>query len=172
MEYLLSWYLVHTKPGRERIAEANLLRQNYLVYHPQLLGPVRHRGNWIEKPLSLFPRYLFVRLAKAQNLGPVRSTIGVAGVVRFGQAYALVPDRIVDDLRVRADPQTGFHTLRRHSRIEIGSSVRIVAGVFDGLEGILQRESGPERVVLLLGLLGRETLVEVSSAFVLPQAGF
>jgi hypothetical protein len=48
--------------------------------------------------------------------------------------------------------------------------VRIVAGVFDGVEGIFQRESGAERVVLLLGLLGRDTLVEIPSEFVLPLA--
>lgn len=167
----LSWYLVHTKPGREKIAEFNLQRQNYLVYHPRLLRPTRHRGSWIEKVVSLFPGYIFLCVAQGQDLGPVRSTIGVNGIVRFGRAYAVVADQIVEDLRTRADPETGLHRLRR-SQLEVGSSVRIVAGVFDSLEGIFQRESGAERVVLLIGLLGRETLVEVSSAFVLPQFGF
>jgi transcriptional antiterminator RfaH len=89
--------------------------------------------------------------------------------VRFGDDYAVVPDAIVDNLRTRADPDTGLHCLRGHSSFAPGSNVRIVAGVFDGLEGVFQRESGDERVVLLLGLLGRDTLVEVPAAFVLPQ---
>lgn len=166
------WYLVHTKPGQERIAEFNLLRQNYQVYHPRLLRPMRHRGSWIEKIVSLFPRYIFFRLTQNQGLGPVRSTVGVANIVRFGQAYAVVPSQIVQDLRLRADPKTGLHLLRRQSHFDLGSSVRVVAGVFEGLEGIFQRESGAERIVLLLALLGRETLVEVPSGFVMPQLSF
>ena len=167
----MSWYLVRTKPGREKNAELNLQRQNYLVYSPRLLRPARHRGSWVEKVVSLFPGYIFLHLAQAQDLGPVRSTIGVNSIVRFGHAYAAVPDQIVEDLRRRADPETGLHRLQRFAQMQVGSSVRIVAGVFD-LEGIFQRESGAERVVLLIGLLGRETQVEVSSAFVLPQSGF
>jgi transcriptional antiterminator RfaH len=89
------WYLVHTKPGREEIAELNLRRQNYQVYHPRLLRPTRHRGSWIEKVVSLFPRYIFFRLAQGQDLGAVRSTVGVANIVRFGYAYAKVSARIV-----------------------------------------------------------------------------
>jgi len=166
------WYLVHTKPGRERIAEFNLLRQNYQVYHPRFLRPTRHRGSWIEKIVSLFPRYIFLRLTQDQDLGPVRSTVGVANIVRFGHAYAVVPSQIVDDLRLRAHPETGLHLLRRQAQFDLGSRVKVVAGVFEGLEGIFQRESGAERVVLLLALLGRETLVEVPSAFVMPQLNF
>lgn len=172
MGFPVCWYLVHTKPGREEIAEFNLLRQNYQVYHPRLLRPTRHRGSWIEKVVSLFPRYIFLRLTQGQDLGPVRSTVGVANIVRFGHAYAVVPGQIVEDLRLRADPETGLHVLQGRAQFNLGSSVRIVAGVFEGLEGIFQRESGAERVVLLLGLLGRETLVEVPSAFVMPQLNF
>jgi transcriptional antiterminator RfaH len=167
--FLVCWYLIHSKPSREAVAESNLLRQGYQVYYPRLLRPIRRRGNWIDQVVSLFPRYLFFRLAPSQNIGPVRSTVGVANIVRFGYAYAVVPAPIVEDLRTRADPETGLHRLQRHSQFEPGSNVRIVAGVFDGLEGVFQRESGDERVVLLLRLLGRDTRVEVPARFVLPQ---
>jgi transcriptional antiterminator RfaH len=167
---LVCWYLIHTKPGREEVAEFNLLRQSYQVYYPRLLRPTRHRGNWIDQVASLFPRYLFLRLAPSQDLGPVRSTVGVTNIVRFGYAYAVVPGRIVEDLRTRADPETGLHRLQRYLQFAPGSNVRVVAGVFDGLEGVFQRESGDERVVLLLGLLGRDTRVEVPARFVVPQS--
>jgi len=156
---------------RELAAEENLRRQGYQVYYPRLLRPARVRGRWLDRVTSLFPRYLFLRLSVGdQAIAPVRSTVGVASVVRFGGDYAVVPDAIVDDLRTREDPATGLHCLHGHSEFEPGSNVRIVADVFDGLQGVFQRESGDERVVLLLGLLGRDTLVEVPAAFVLPQS--
>jgi transcriptional antiterminator RfaH len=164
------WYLIHAKPAREVVAESNLRRQGYEVYYPRLLRPKRVRGRWVDSVGSLFPRYLFLRLAVGhQAMGPVRSTVGVANIVRFGYDYTVVPDGVVDNLRQRADAETGLHRLHNRAPFEPGSSVRIVAGVFEGLEGVFQRESGDERVTLMLGLLGRDTLVELSAAFVLPQ---
>lgn len=164
------WYLIHTKPTRELVAAENLRRQGYELYYPRLVRPTRVRGRWLDRVASLFPRYLFLRLSVGdQAIAPVRSTTGVASIVRFGGDYAVVPDAIVDNLRMRADPDTGLHCLHSRSSFQPGSNVRIVAGVFDGLEGVFQRESGDERVVLLLGLLGRDTLVQIPAAFVLPQ---
>jgi transcriptional antiterminator RfaH len=171
VEFVLRWYLIHTKPTREAVAEVNLQRQGYQVYYPRVLRPTRIRGRWIDRVASLFPRYLFLGLAVGrQAMGPVRSTVGVANVVRFGNDYTVVPDQVVENLRRRADPTTGLHRLHAHAAvIEVGSNIRVIAGVFDGLEGVFQRESGDERVVLLLGLLGRDTLVQLPAAFVLPQ---
>jgi transcriptional antiterminator RfaH len=170
MELMVRWYLIHTKPTREVVAEDNLRRQGYQVYYPRLLRPARIRGRWVDRVASLFPRYLFLRLVVGhQAMGPVRSTVGVANIVRFGYDYTVVPDAIVENLRLRADPETGLHRLHDHALFKPGSNVRIVAGVFDGLEGVFQRESGDERVVLLLGLLGRDTLVQLPAAFVSPQ---
>jgi transcriptional antiterminator RfaH len=166
----MSWYLVHTKPGRDELAVANLRRQGYEVCHPRLLRPTRIRGRWVERVTSLFPRYLFLRLAVGrQAMGPVRSTLGVANIVRFGNDYTIVPDLVIENLLRQSDPTTGLHRLQGRGVIEPGSNMRIVAGVFDGLEGVFQRESGDERVVLLLRLLGRDTLVQLPAAFVLPQ---
>jgi len=152
------------------VAEANLRRQGYEVYYPRLLRPRRVRRHWVDRVTPLFPRYVFLRLCVGhQAIAPARSTVGVASIVRFGGDYAVVPDAIVENLRMRAAPDTGLHCPHSHSAFEPGSNVRIVAGVFDGLEGVFQRESGDERVVLLLGLLGRDTLVQLPAEFVLPQ---
>jgi transcriptional antiterminator RfaH len=164
------WYLIHTKPTREEVAEVNLQRQGYQVYYPRLRRPKRVRGRWVNSVGSLFPRYLFLRLAVGhQAMGPIRSTTGVANVVRFGHDYTAVPDSVVENLRLRADPETGLHRLNDRAQFAPGSNVRVVAGVFEGLEGVFQRESGDDRVMLLLGILGRDTLVQLPAAFVLLQ---
>jgi transcriptional antiterminator RfaH len=168
-EFVVRWYLIHTKPARELLAEFNLRRQGYQVYCPRLLRPTRIRGRWVDRVACLFPRYLFLRLAVGrQAMGPVRSTLGVANIVRFGYDYAVVPDAIVENLRAHADSETGLHRLYGRA-FEPGSKVRIISGVFEGLEGVFQRESGDERVMLLLGLLGRDTPVQLPAAFVLSQ---
>jgi transcriptional antiterminator RfaH len=166
---LARWFLVLTKPAGETTAQTNLERQGYRVYYPRLRRPSFRRGRWIDRIVGLFPRYLFVQLDTArQSLAPLHSTFGVASIVRFGSKTAVVPDRIVDALIGQADPETGLHRLHQDRQLRPGSAVSIVAGAFEGLDGIFQREAGEERVVILLKLLGTGTPVCVPSRFVVP----
>ena len=153
---MLRWYLIHTKPLSEGLVQTNLERQGYETYVPRATQAVRCHGHWQDRIVALFPRYLFLRLNEGrQSLGPVRFTMGVASVVRFGSKYTIVPDQVIRDLRARADAGTGLHRLGRVSQLAPGTPVRIRSGPFDGLDGVFEREAGAERVVVLLNLLGQ-----------------
>ncbi len=162
----MRWYLVQTKPSREAVAQSNLERQGFEVYYPQLARCER----WGKRPagrVALFPRYMFLHLDEGhQSLRPVHSTLGVANVVRFGSQYTVVPEVVIRELRLRADPETGLHRLTGAAPLVRGTSVRVCAGVFDGLQGIFERISGTDRVVVLLGLLGATTAVQVPADYV------
>ena len=146
LQSVLRWFLVFTKPAGERAAQDNLERQGFRVYHPRLLRPVLYRGRWVDRIVSLFPRYVFVQLDMlCQSIGPVRSTVGVANIVRFGQETAFVPDGIVSALLDRADPESGLHRLNEKRPFAPGDRVHVIAGAFEGLEGVFEREAGEER---------------------------
>jgi transcriptional antiterminator RfaH len=167
---MLRWYLIRTKPAAEATAQANLQRQGFEIYLPRVLSPVRRRGRWRDTVSPLFPRYLFLRLQEGlQALGPVRSSIGVSDLVRFGSRYAVVPDPIVEALRARADAATGLHRLALPAPLAIGAPVRIGAGAFEGLHGIFQRRVGSDRVSVLLNLLGHDASVQIPADFVWPD---
>jgi len=154
------WYLIHSKVGAEREAQLHLQRQQYQTYLPRLLQRVRRRGQLRMQVAPLFPRYLFLQLDEGrQSLAPVRSTSGVANVVRFGGRFATVRDGIIKELRAREDPETGLHSLCVPARLTPGMAVRIDGGAFTGLEGVFERAEGTDRVVVLLTLLGQERQV-------------
>jgi transcriptional antiterminator RfaH len=166
-EAMPRWYLVHTKPLAERSAQVNLERQGYATYLPLLLQLERWRQRWTERIVALFPRYLFLRLAVGQqSLRPVHSTVGVSNIVRFGTRCATVRDEVVEQLRLRADPDTGLHRLRAAARFVRGTRVRITAGPFCGVNGIFERADGSERVRVLLTLLGHERALEFPTELV------
>jgi transcriptional antiterminator RfaH len=157
---LLRWYLIHTKPAAERLAQVNLERQGYEIYLPRLLQLRLWPRRAHRRIVPLFPRYLFLRLNQGhQPLNPVRSTLGVAGVVRFGSCYTVVPDRVIRELQSRADPVSGLHTLRPAAPLAPGTPVAVRSGPFSGLNGIFERPAGAERVVVLLRLLGQDASV-------------
>jgi transcriptional antiterminator RfaH len=164
---VLRWYVVQTKRWAEATAQTNLERQGYEVYFPRAVQLVPRDGQWLRRIVALFPRYVFLRLNEgSQALNPVRSTLGVAGVVRFGSCYSVVPDAIIHELRARADPHSGLHTLSRATPLAAGTPVTVRAGPFSGLSGVFERQAAADRVVVLLRLLGHDASVCVPFAAV------
>jgi transcriptional antiterminator RfaH len=165
---MLRWYLVQTKPANERVACSNLERQGYEVYFPRVVQAIRRGRRAFERIGPLFPRYLFLHLREGQQaLGPVRSSLGVANIVRFGPQFAVVPDVVVVGLKSRADSNSGLHRLRPQPAVEHGEAVRVATGPFAGLEGVFDRSLGADRVVVLFDILGRQTPTEISRDFAL-----
>ena len=75
----------------------------------------------------MFPRYLFIHLStQDENWGPIRSTIGVTQLVRFGNVPAQVPEDLVSILQAREDAD-GIQELPQPD-FQRGDTVRIVDG--------------------------------------------
>ncbi|MDP1717305.1 MAG: transcription/translation regulatory transformer protein RfaH [Burkholderiales bacterium] len=163
------WYIVFCKPRGEELAVTHLENQGYAVYLPRLLGRHRRLGKWVERIEPLFPRYLFLRPRdETQSLAPVRSTFGVTGLVRFGGQPAVVPDALIEELRARQDAAAGMHVQR--TLFQPGAPVKFVDGPFTGLEGVFSQETGEERVIVLLEMLGKMNRLKVDRDWLLPAA--
>lgn len=146
------WYLLQCKPRECDRALENLANQGYEAFLPRLTREVLRRGRREVVREPLFPHYLFVRLSDvADNWAPIRSTRGVAGLVRFGELPLAVPEPVVEALRQREAATTGEAGVE--SLFRPGDRVRIVEGPLAGLEAVLAARDGTERVILLIRLL-------------------
>jgi len=165
-----SWYLVYTKPRQEALAQANLERQGYGVYLPKVRQMRRRRGKQEAVVEPLFPRYLFIHLdTQNDNWGPIRSTFGVASLVRFGSEPAQVPDELVAHLKAQ-EGQEGLHEWAE-PKMKVGDRVRVAEGPLKGYEGILLAKTGQERVMLLLEMLGKEVRTHLTTRQIEPADG-
>ncbi len=164
-----AWYLIYSKPQRERLALENLERQGYPSYLPLIRNRRRRKGRYASIIEPMFPRYLFVHLSdETDNWGPIRSTIGVANMVRFGMQAARVPDSLIEMMQER--DEEGVQTLTP-PELEPGDQVRIVEGVMAGYEAIFQARTSKERVVLLLQLAqDRTARIQVSAHDIEPAS--
>jgi transcriptional antiterminator RfaH len=161
------WYLVYCKPRQESVARENLTRQGYETYLPCMRDVRRRQGKRVSLIAPMFPRYLFIHLNReTDNWAPIRSTLGVVSVVRFGRTAASVPDDLLVMLRSREDAQ-GIQILPVEE-YKSGSRVRITQGGFAGYEGIFQAATGRDRVTVLLDVLGRKARATVDSASIEP----
>jgi transcriptional antiterminator RfaH len=155
-----AWYLVHTKPRQEDVALANLQRQGYECYLPQMrIERIRRRKAEIATE-PMFPRYLFIRLDSSdqgKSWSPIRSTLGVSQLVHFGARAAKVDDALVELLRQREQAMpldTMFHS---------GDSVVITAGPFAGIEAIYQTADAERRAFILLDFLSKPVSMQIDT---------
>ena len=157
----IPWYVIHTKPRQEQLAAENLLRQAYRVYFPKIKQLKRSRGRQHAQLEPLFPRYIFLQPdSAAHSISPVRSTLGVSTLVRFGQEPAVMRAETLHAIRE-------FETRRNAacdediSPFQPGVRVHIADGPLAGMEGQVSDVSN-ERINVLMQLLGQDTRVSVS----------
>lgn len=107
----------------------------------------------------LFARYLFVRLDPdgSQSWAPLRSTVGVSQLVRFGSNYAKLADELVQALKqsVHIHPVIGLFAP--------GDRVTITQGPFAGLEGVFNSFDGNQRAIVLISWLASNMRVKEAS---------
>jgi transcriptional antiterminator RfaH len=164
-----SWYLVYAKPRQEKSAIENLERQKYEVYFPQIQVRRTRRGKRQLVTEPLFPRYLFIHLdTQTDNWAPIRSTLGVTSLVRFGSEPARVPDELIHYLRSRQNAE-GMHDWAQ-PKLVVGERARVVSGPLAGYEGILIAKSSRERVILLMDLVGGQMRAKLNPDQIEPVA--
>jgi transcriptional antiterminator RfaH len=157
----LAWYLIHTKPRQEALALSNLSRQGFECYMPMLrLQKIRQRKTaLVAEPM--FPRYLFIRLdtsGSGQSWSPIRSTLGVNQLVRFGGQPAKVDGQLIDLIRSR---EQGTHA---QPLFTAGDNVTVADGPFAGLEAIYQNTDAESRSMILLNILSKPVAMRIDTA--------
>lgn len=149
-----AWYLVHTKGRQEDTAITNLQRQNFRCYMPMLYVEKVRRGKPVVVAEPIFPSYVFVQLdtsGQGQSWSPIRSTLGVRDLVKFGGYPAKVDTDLITGLHEReqlqqSNPQALFAT---------GDKVIITDGLFAGIEAIYQTSDAERRSMILLSMLNK-----------------
>lgn len=155
------WYLVYCKPRQEFVARDNLERQGYEAYLPLVEQRKTRKGKRTTVVEPLFSRYLFIHLDnKTDNWGPIRSTVGVASLVRFGPEPTPAPEGLVALLRKRENID-GYHDLSTVQHLQPGDTVRITQGAMLGYEGIFTAKSSQDRVLVLLEIMGKQSRVSL-----------
>jgi transcriptional antiterminator RfaH len=148
-----NWYTVYCKPQQDARAEEHLRNQSYEVFRP-LVRVRRRYGVRIRQAVeSMFPRYLFIQLNDVSEWAPIRSTRGVAGLLRWGAYTPRVPEPVILDLRQRTDVD---HCIELETDdFQPNDRIRITDGPFTGYEALFDSRSGEERVSVLLEIMQR-----------------
>lgn len=160
------WYAVSTPVAAEPRACANLIRQGFLPFCPQVARTIRSGRRVRTELRPLFPGYVFVSLdLKRDAWRSVNGTFGVRQLVHLGGQPSPLPRGVVETLQEmsRALGRVDFS-----ARLAVGEKVRFLGGPFADMIGALEHLDGSGRVRVLISLLGRETTVKTSAQELVP----
>ena len=159
----LAWYAIHTKPRQEQRALLNLQQQGYQCFLPMFTAEKLSRAKLVLKDEPLFPRYLFICLdAGRTGLGwsAIRSTLGVSGLVTFGNTPARIAAHLIESLRAYQQ----YETQTPQRLFNNGDRLEIIDGPFSGFEAIYQLQSGQDRAMVLIEWLGKSIPLQLTPA--------
>jgi len=144
----VEWYLVRTKPGKERWVSGQLSAILPEVFLPMLEARAARWGKLAWSVMPLFPCYVFAKFDLHTHYFDVKYMLGVQGIVSAGCDPLAVPMAVIEEIKrrevngvVKIEPQ----------KFDNGERVRVADGPFRGFDAIFERYlSSAERVAILL----------------------
>lgn len=158
------WYAIYTRHQHEKMIAKSLERNDVEVFLPlyDVLRQWKDRKKRLSLPL--FPSYVFLRCVFEQHL-KVLMTPGVHSFVSFGGRPAPVPVAEIDAIRRAVESK---FPVEPHPFLRIGDRVRVKSGALEGIEGILIRKKGSDRLILSAELLAKSISVQIDAFSVEP----
>ena len=158
------WYALHTRPRFESHVQMHLEEKGYEVFLPTYVSTRQWSDRVKSFSMPLFPSYLFCRFDINARL-PILVTPGVHSVVGIGRAP--VPVGEVEIAAIRHVLHSGIPT-QPWPYLQIGEEVSVERGPLEGLNGIVIREKGADRLIISVALLMRSVSVEIDRGWVKP----
>ncbi len=158
------WYAAYTCANHEKRVSSELAARDVDHFLPLYRSARRWKDRRVQLEFPLFPGYVFVRLSLCDRLRVVQIP-SVVRLVGFGGLPTALPDGEIDAMRLsisqglRAEP---------HPYLTVGRRVRLTAGPFVGLEGVLKRKKSGLRVIVSIDLIQRSIAIDVDASDVLP----
>src|SRR4051812_30464370 len=156
------WFAVQTLHRRESGAQLQLEAQGFTAFLPQITRTIRHARRLRTVRTPLFPSYAFVSLDLERDRWlSVNGTFGVARLVMAHGRPVPVPPGVVESF---LDLQDANGVVRLDHDLFVGQRVEVIAGPFAQALGALARLDGPERVQVLLEIMGGKVAVTIPRA--------
>lgn len=158
------WFALQVQGRREQWTASLLQGRGYQTLMPLYRSQRRWSGRSKEVSAPLFPGYLFCRFDVLKRM-PILVTPGVLAVVGRGRVPVAVEDSEIAAIQTMVS--SGL-PVEPWPYLEVGQKVRIEDAALYGVEGILIRFKGSQRIVVSVSLLRRSVALEIDRARVSP----
>jgi transcription antitermination factor NusG len=150
-----AWFVLQVITKHEKRVAQHLTVRDVEHYLPLYSERSRWSDRTVRLDLPLFPGYIFVRNLNGSRI-PILSTPGVLRLLG-SDGYSRVSASEIDRIR---EALTRGHILRPHPNLCVGMRVRLVRGMFEGVEGIVAELRRKSSVVIMLSAVEQSFSLE------------
>lgn len=161
----LPWFAVKVRARSEKLIASILEYKGYTTFVPSYRTQKVWTDRVVDAELPLFPGYLFCQVDPHSYWLPILQTPGAKSFVSFGGVLAEVDRLEIEALQVA---MRSGRQLQPWPYLRAGQRVVVEHGAFSGLEGLLLRTRGEDRLILSVTLLQRSVAVEIERCWVRP----
>src|SRR4030042_1250586 len=154
------WYVIQSKPGKERRVEMNLSNQEIETFLPLFESYQHFQGRIDQKIKPLFPNYLFAKLDIDLHYYKVKWTRGISKILGTQDRPVPLSEIVIRTIKERMGKN---NLIRLDEGFKEGNLIEFTSGPFKGLTGVFDKKmSDTGRVRVLLSLIGVDVPVQVS----------
>ncbi len=166
---ITAWFIVRSKPQREKYALQNLELRTLEAFLPRVVEREYGPGDLVvQRPVPLFPGYLFVRMQFPAEYYQVIWTPGVRDLVSLGSGPIPLGDEVIAGIRSRCDARGVVHL--PDAPWSPGDQLEIPSGPFAGLLAtVVTVMPRRRRIKLLIDFLAQQTPIEIPLAILKPS---
>lgn len=139
------WQVLHVASNHEKRVVQHLNAHAVENYLPLYTEKSRWTDRTVQLERPLFAGYVFTRFVPQQRL----SVVSIPGVLHLlsGNGCHTVTDEELDHIRLGL---SNGYLLRPHPWLEIGTNVRVLGGIFDGVRGVVTELRHQCKVIIAL----------------------
>ena len=154
------WYVAHTYTGYENKVKDSIEKivenrgLGHLIYDVKIpvevTTEVNDKGEEKVIETKLLPSYVLIKMTMTdESWHVVRNITGVTGFVGPGSEPTPLTDEEVEFAQVER---------RKEFKFKLGDKVKVVSGIFEGYEGIIQEISEDEKSLVVLANTGKRDI--------------
>ena len=163
----LPWFAVRVKSNYEKAVATALRGKGVEEFLPIYCVKRRWSDRTKIVELPLFAGYLFCRLDLTKRM-PLLTTPGFLYLVGCGRCPEPVANQEVEAIRAVVD--SGLPALP-WATVMVGQKVRLERGPLRGVEGVVAKIAGQQRIYVAVSLLQRSVSLEVDSEWIRSANG-
>jgi transcription antitermination factor NusG len=157
------WYALKVRTRSEVFVGECLSHKSFQTFVPTFQEARTYSDRIKKVESALFPGYIFCRLDVEHRL-PILTTPGVEYIITQESIPQPIPEKEIEGIRRVVEDGKA----KPWPYLKTGDRVRVKAGSFAGVEGLLVSEKGTDRLVLSVSLLQRSVAVEMDRLWVQP----
>ena len=153
------WYAVYVRSRHEK-----------KVYHlfeekgmESSLPLIKTKKQWSDRKkkveVPLFRGYVFIRIDIRKDKFNILKTDGVVKFIGIGKNPSRIPDEQIHWVHMMVEES---ETVQSEKEIPKGQKVRVAAGPFKGIEGVVLRSDNQSRIVFVIESIMHSISIEIS----------